>query len=161
MNFEMEYVAATRSLERLSALSNNSSEEALPLSPLDLDGFKMAMDLRSSLRYLQENAFQHFMACREEELVVEDDSPHGKNSKVKNDRRHPHGVEWMWGKSERLVSHLQIYDTGQQEAKLRWLLLREFGHHGTYPFPRECGRREIGMALASWGSKECGCIMMM
>ena len=71
---------------------------------------------------------------------MEDDSPHGKNAKVKNDRRHPHGVEWMWGKRKRLVRHLKIYDTGQQEAKLRWLLLREFGHHETYPVSK--GMRE-------------------
>ena len=112
MNFEMEYEAATMSWERLSALSNNSSEGALPLSPLDLDGFKMAMDMRYFLRDIQENEFQHFMTRKEEELVVENDSPHGKNAEVNNERRHPHGVEWMWGKSKRLVSHLQIYDTG-------------------------------------------------
>ena len=41
--------------------------------------------------------------------------------------------EWGWMESKRLVSHLQIYDTRQQEAKLHWLLLREFGHLGTYP----------------------------
>ena len=31
---------------------------------------------------------------------------------------------------------MKIYDSGQQEAKLRWLLLREFGHHETYPFSK-------------------------
>ena len=96
----------------------------------------MAIDMGSSLRDVQGNALLHFMACRRKELIVEDDSPHGENSKVKNDRRHPHGVEWMWEKSKRLMSHLQIYDTGQQEAKLRWLLLRYFGHHETYPFSK-------------------------
>ena len=35
---------------------------------------------------------------------------------------------------KRLVRHLHIYDIGQQEAKLRWLLRREFGHHETCPF---------------------------
>ena len=30
---------------------------------------------------------------------------------------------------KRLESHLQIFDTGQQEARLHWILLKEFGHH--------------------------------
>lgn len=67
---------------------------------------------------------------------MEDDSPHGENAKVKNEKMHLHGVEWTWEKSKRLVSHLKIYDIGQHEAKLRWLLLREFGHHKTYPFSK-------------------------
>ena len=36
---------------------------------------------------------------------------------------------WVWVMSKNLESYLQIYDTGQQEAWLRWLLLKEFGHH--------------------------------
>ena len=35
--------------------------------------------------------------------------------------------------SKRFVSHLHIYYMGQQEAWLHWLLLKEFGHHVTYP----------------------------
>ena len=50
--------------------------------------------------------------------------------------RHPHLYGWVRMVSKRLVSHLQIYDTGQQEAWLRWLLLKEFGHHVTYPFSK-------------------------
>ena len=69
-------------------------------------------------------------------MLWEIGGPHWRSAKVKNDRKHPHGVEWMWMKSKRLLSHLKIYDTGQQEAKLCWLLLREFGHHETYPFPK-------------------------
>lgn len=38
-------------------------------------------------------------------------------------------IEWMSTESKKLVSYLQIYDTGQQEAWLHWLLLKEFGHH--------------------------------
>ena len=41
--------------------------------------------------------------------------------------------EWVWMESKKLVNYLQIYDTGQQEDWMRWLLLKEFGHHGTYP----------------------------
>lgn len=52
MNLEMEYEAATMSLEGLSTLSTNSGEEDLLFSPLDLDGFKMAIDMGSSLRDL-------------------------------------------------------------------------------------------------------------
>ena len=33
---------------------------------------------------------------------------------------------------KRLESHLKIYDTGQQEARLCWLLLKEFGHYMTH-----------------------------
>ena len=58
MNLEIEYKVATMSLEGLSTLSNNSREEVSPFSPLDLDGFKMAMDMRSSLSDLPENKFQ-------------------------------------------------------------------------------------------------------
>ena len=42
------------------------------------------------------------------------------------------GCGW-WMVTKGLVSHLHVYDTGQQEAWLRWLLLKEFGHHVTYP----------------------------
>ena len=38
-------------------------------------------------------------------------------------------IEWMCMMSKELGSYLQIHDTGQQEAWLRWLLLKEFGHH--------------------------------
>ena len=41
-------------------------------------------------------------------------------------------IEWMWMVSKKMVSYLQIYDTGQQEAWMRWLLLKVFGHHLEY-----------------------------
>ena len=44
--------------------------------------------------------------------------------------------EWVWMERKRLLSHLNIYDTVYQEAWLRWLLLKEFGHHVTYPSPK-------------------------
>ena len=50
--------------------------------------------------------------------------------------RHPNVDEWVWMVSKRLVSHLHIYDTGQQEAWLCWILLKEFGHHVIYPSPK-------------------------
>ena len=52
-------------------------------------------------------------------------------------------IEWMWMKSKRLVSHLQIYDTRQQEAWLRWLLSKEFGHHLAYTLPKGMGMEKI------------------
>ena len=54
------------------------------------------------------------MACRGEELVVEDYSPHGEHAKVKNGRRHPSVDKWMWIERKKLESYLQIYDTGKQ-----------------------------------------------
>ena len=44
--------------------------------------------------------------------------------------------EWVWMVRKRLESYLKIYDTRQQEAWLRWLLLKEFGHHVTYPLSK-------------------------
>ena len=38
---------------------------------------------------------------------------------------------------------MQIYDTGQQEAWLRWLLLKEFGHHLAYILSK-------GMRMEMW-----------
>ena len=61
---------------------------------------------------------------------------HWKGTKVDHDERHSHWEEWEWMEREKLVRYLQIYDTGKQEAWLHWLLLKEFGHHGTYPFSK-------------------------
>ena len=44
--------------------------------------------------------------------------------------------EWVLMVSKRLVSRLQIYDTGKQEAWLHWLLLKEFGNEVTYPISK-------------------------
>ena len=93
----------------------------------------MIVDMRSSLRDLQGDAFQHFMRGKEKKLFVEDGRSHWRNTKMQNDEKLPEGVEWMWMGGKRLVNHLQVYDTGQQEAMLRWLLLREFGQENTYP----------------------------
>ena len=59
---------------------------------------------------------------------------------MENGRRHPSVDKWMGIEGKKLESYLQIYDIGKQEAKLHWLLLREFGHHGTYPSSK--GMRE-------------------
>ena len=48
--------------------------------------------------------------------------------------------EWMWMVSKKLESYLQIYDIGQQEAWLRWLLLKEFGHH---PLSKGMWRKDV------------------
>ena len=55
---------------------------------------------------------------------------------MKQERRHPQLDGWVRLMSKGLVSHLQIYDTGQQEAWLCWLLLKYFGHHVTYPMSK-------------------------
>ena len=75
-------------------------------------------------------AFQGPMRCRN--MIWDDGSPHGRSTNMKGGRRHPQLVEWMWMVSKEQVSYLQIYDTGQQEAWLRWLFLKEFGHHLAY-----------------------------
>ena len=51
-------------------------------------------------------------------------------------------VEWMWMESIKLVIFLHIYDTRQQEAWLRWLLLKEFGHHLAYTLPKSRRKEE-------------------
>ena len=52
-------------------------------------------------------------------------------------------IEWMGMMSKELGGYLQICDTRQQEAWLRWLLLKEFGHHlaNTLPKSRRLGKR--------------------
>ena len=78
---------------------------------------------------LEKVAFQNPMKCKDRDLVWEDGSPHGRSTKMKRRRNHPQVIEWMWLMSKELGGYLQIYDTGQQEAWLRWLLLKEFGPH--------------------------------
>ena len=75
-------------------------------------------------------AFQDPMKCNN--MILDDGIPHGRSTKMKDGRRHTQLVDWMWMVSKNLVSYLQIYDTRQQEAWLRWLLLKEFGHHLAY-----------------------------
>ena len=85
---------------------------------------------------LEEISFQNPMKCIDRNLIWEDGSPHGRSTKMKDGRRHPQVVEWMWMERKRLVSYLKIYDTGQQEAWLCWLLLKDFGHHLAYTLPK-------------------------
>ena len=52
-------------------------------------------------------------------------------------------IEWMGMMSKELGGYLQICATREQEAWLRWLLLKEFGHHlaNTLPKSRRMGKR--------------------
>ena len=59
-------------------------------------------------------------------------------------------------RSKRLISHLQIYDTEQQEAWLRWLLLKEFGHHLEHSFSRRMGVEERWQDVCIMGKKRAG-----
>ena len=127
---------------RVTVLSRGSSNETLPSAPLDPYGSKIIIDERSFLGGLQGVSFQPLMKCKEKGLIWEDGRPHWRNAKTGKSRRNPHGVEWMWMGGKRLVKHLQVYDTGQQEAMLRWLLLREFGQPMTCPFPWGEKRKE-------------------
>ena len=61
---------------------------------------------------------------------------HLEEENVEQYDKHSPWVEWMMVERKRWESPLKIYDIGQQEAKLCWLLLREFGHHMTYPFSK-------------------------
>ena len=111
-------------------------EETLLLAYLDPYGFKMVTGVGASLGDLQEVAFQHPMKCKGKNLIWENGSLHWRSTKMEHGGRHPHLDEWVWMVSKRLVSNLHIYDTGQQEAWLRWLLLKELGHHMTYPLSK-------------------------
>ena len=109
---ELEYEIAITSLERLTALPNNGGEEMLSSSCLDPCGFNLVMGERYSLGGLQRATFQTFMKCKGRDLVWEKGSPHERSTKGNERRRHPKLVEWMWMESKKLVSYLQIYDTG-------------------------------------------------
>ena len=128
---------------RITMLSRGSSEEALPSAHLDPYGFKMIISVRYFLGYLQGVAFQHPMECKKKNLIWEKGSLLWKGTKVDHDGRHPHWDEWGWMESKKLVRYLQIYDTRQQEAWLRWLLLKEFGHHVTYPLSKGMWVKEV------------------
>lgn len=75
-------------------------------------------------------------------MFWEDGSPCWEGTKMQDGKRNPQGVEWMWMKGKRMVSLLQIYDIGKQETMLRWLLLRDFGRHKTYPFSWDMEKEE-------------------
>ena len=85
-----------------------------PTTYLDRYGIKLI---------LRKIAFQNTMKYRN--LIWDDDSPHGRSTKLEDRRRHPQLVQWIWMESKKLVSYLHIYDTVQQEALLRWLLDRK------------------------------------
>ena len=61
---------------------------------------------------LRKISFQDPMECSN--LICDDGNPHGRSTKMKDGRRRPQLVEWVMSKE--LVSYLQIYDTGKQEA---------------------------------------------
>ena len=92
-------------------------------------GFKKDIDERSSLEDLRGATSQHPMKCKRRNLVWEAGSLPWESVKEEHNGRHLHVDGWVWMMSKKLESYLQIYDTGQQEAWLRWLLLKEFGHH--------------------------------
>ena len=58
-------------------------------------------------------------------------------------------IEWMGMMSKKLGGYLQIGDTRQQEAWLRWLLLKEFGHHleNSLPKSRRTGKRWLDTCI--------------
>ena len=78
---------------------------------------------------LEKISFQYPMNCKERNLIWEDGIPHGKGTKIEKEGIYPQMVECISMKSKNLVRYFQIYDTGHQEAWMRWLLLKEFGHH--------------------------------
>ena len=86
--------------------------------------------------------------CKIRNLIWEDGSPHGRSTRMRR-RRHPQVIEWMGMMSKELGGYLQIYDTRQQEAWLRWLLLKEFGHHlaNTLPKSRRLGKRRMDTCI--------------
>ena len=45
-------------------------------------------------------------------------------------------IEWIWLTIKELGGYMKIYDTEQQEAWLRWLLLKEFGDHLSNTLPK-------------------------
>ena len=92
----------------------------------------MVIEEWSSYGDLQEVALKHPMKCRDIDLIWEGGILHWRNSKIENDSRHSPLFGWGMLMSKRLESHLLFYDRGQQEARLCWLLLKEFGHHVTY-----------------------------
>ena len=90
------------------------SVDVWPSTHLDSFGSKRIIDERSSLKDLQGVTSQLPMRCKEEDLLWEIGSLHWEDTKGENEWRHPHLDEWRWMEKMRLVSHLQIYDTGQQ-----------------------------------------------
>ena len=67
-------------------LSRDSSKEGLPSLHSDPYGFKMVVDMRSPLRDLQEDAFQHIMKCKEKKnLLWENGSLHCEDTKKGED----------------------------------------------------------------------------
>ena len=90
------------------------SNDVFPLAHLDPFGFKRIIDERYSLGDLQGVTSQLPMRCKEKDLLWEIGNLHWEDTKGEHDLRHPHLDQWGWMESKRLVSHLQIYDIGQQ-----------------------------------------------
>ena len=152
-NFEPKIETTATPLEELAALLNTSGEEILPPSHLGPHGSNIVMGVRYFLRGLQGDAFQTLMKCKERDFVREDGSPHGGSTKGGRRRKHPQGAEWVWMRRKGMIFHLKIYNTGQQEAWLRWLLLKEFGHHLEYPFSRRMGVEERWQDVCIFGQQ--------
>ena len=73
---------------------------------------------------IEEIAFQYPMKCKDRNMIWEDGILHWRNATFGHDDRHSPWVGWVMLMSKRLRNHLQIYDTRQQDANLRWLLLK-------------------------------------
>ena len=112
------------------------NENMFPSLYLDPYGIKLVIDEWSSFGDLQGIAFQHSMKWKYRNLIWEDGILHWRDTNFEHDDRHSPLVGWVMLMSKRLGSHLQIYDTGQQEARLHWLLLKEFGYHVTHSISR-------------------------
>ena len=82
--------------------------------------------------------------------------PHEKSTKWKRRKIHPQVVEWMWLMCKEMGGYLKIYDIGQQEAWLCWLLLKEFGHHLEHSFSRRMGLEERWQDVCIMGKKRAG-----
>ena len=100
---KLECETAIAPLEGLIALSNYDEEEMIPSSYLDPH---TVMGERYPLGELQGASFQTLMKCKEQKLVWEDGSPHGRSTKGRRRRRYPQGVEWVWMRRKRLIFHL-------------------------------------------------------
>lgn len=87
-------------------------DDVLPSTHLGPHGLKRIIDERYFLKYLQGFVSQLPMRCKNKTLLWEIGGLHYEDTKRENEWRHPHLDEWEWMERKRLVSHLQIYDTG-------------------------------------------------
>ena len=82
MNLEMEYEIACTPWRSYTTLSRDSSKMVFPSSHLDPYGFKMIVDIRSSLRDLQGDAFQLFMRGKGKKFFMNNGRSHWRNTKM-------------------------------------------------------------------------------